>query len=204
MRGILLAGGQSQRMGQPKQWMAFQGTSLLVRTADELARACHEVIVIANEYQDRERVLEVGLKSLPDCFTGQGPLAGLHAGLHGLGAAELAAVVSCDLPFFRYEVVRDLAEMMRADEQLDAAVPWEQGQLHPLCAVYRGRVAKRAEERLRAGQNAMRGLLRELQVMEVDANRWRAYQPSPLHNMNTPADYAVARAIWQERKDDQR
>lgn len=198
-RGILLCGGRSRRMGRPKQWLPWRGTTLLAHLAAELAGACDEVVVIANDSADRKQIEGIGLRVLGDSFPGQGPLAGLHAGLTGLQEDDAALLLGCDLPFFRAGLALHLLKILRgADPRADAVVPADEEHLYPVCAAYRGGVRAVAEACLRRDENRMRAFLGQLQGIYVSTGRWGDEFPSPFCNMNTPQEYLAALNLMKE------
>jgi molybdopterin-guanine dinucleotide biosynthesis protein A len=198
MRGILLCGGQSRRMGQKKQWLPFDGRPLLLHTLDKLHAVCQDVVVVANDEEDLQRLVSLNVRAVRDEYAGQGPLAGLHAGLKGLPIDEKACLVACDLPFLQAEVLFDLAGIMDGSNGVQAVVPKEGERLFPVCAVYHGQVREIASSCLENGENAMRRFLARLQVEYVPIERYEALGPSPFLNMNTPEDYQLARNLWKK------
>ncbi|WP_394220622.1 molybdenum cofactor guanylyltransferase [Alteromonas gracilis] len=72
--GLVLAGGQSRRMGQDKALMCYKGNTLIDRATSLLQSAkCSEIMVSRNE---------PGF--LNDKIQDVGPLGGVHAALHAL------------------------------------------------------------------------------------------------------------------------
>jgi molybdenum cofactor guanylyltransferase len=193
-------------MGRKKQWLPLDGRPLLLQTAEVLYAVCEEVVVVANDPDDVQRLHELGLRTVSDNFPGQGPLAGLEAGLRafvGLRPEEAVCLVGCDLPFLRAEVLQDLAAELAEDPLLQASVPVsttgeDAGRWHPVCAVYRAEVAEIATALLQRGENAMRHFLARLRMQEVPVERWEQFVPLPFINMNTPADYERVCTLWKK------
>jgi len=199
MRGILLCGGQSRRMGRKKQWLPLGEMPLLLHTYREICAISKEMLIVANDPADLARCASYGLATTEDMFPGQGPLAGLHCGLQGLEPDAIAILVGCDLPFARAELFRDLSRELQSDLALDAAVPQDQdGRLYPVCAAYRARVRDTAEAFLQRDDNALRHFLGMLRVRYLPTERWSHLQPSPFFNMNTPDDYELACTLWRK------
>ncbi|KEO81558.1 molybdenum cofactor guanylyltransferase [Tumebacillus flagellatus] len=198
-KGIILSGGKSMRMGVPKQWLTFANRPLLMHSYDRLRTVCQEVIAVTNDPVDARRMRDFGLASIRDVYPGQGPLAGLHAGLQGMEPERAAVLLSCDLPFLRAEVLRDLLAELEGDPELDAVVPCEggDGHLFPVCAVYRARVREVAAAQLAQGENAMRRFLAKLNVLYIPTERWAGGAPDPFLNMNTPEEYERACILWK-------
>lgn len=207
-------------MGEPKQWLPLGGRPLLLHNYDRLKAVCPDVVVLTNETHDEMYCHRAGIRTARDVFPGQGPLAGLHAGLQGMPASGIAVLLGCDLPFLRANVLSDMVTELQADFQLDAVVPYDGaerivaspfsplspldrprdealGHLYPVCAVYRGRVQEVAAACLRQQENALRRFLQKLHVLYIPTKRWGAYWPDPFFNMNTPADYQLACTLWK-------
>ncbi|TCP52393.1 molybdopterin-guanine dinucleotide biosynthesis protein A [Tumebacillus sp. BK434] len=198
MRGILLCGGASRRMGRRKEWLTFDERPLLLHTLETLQEICSEVVVVAAEERELERLVQLNVRAVLDEYAGQGPLAGLHAGLTGLPADEKACLVACDLPFLQAGILQDLAQVLEEQPGLQAVVPQEGERLYPVCALYHGQVREIAASCLQNGENAMKRFLAKLQVGYVPIERYAAYEPPPFLNMNTPADYERARTLWKK------
>lgn len=197
-KGILVTGGQSKRMGTPKQWLQFANRPLLMHSYDRLSTVCQEVVVITNDVREEDRMQSVGYATKRDVFANQGPLAGLHAGLVGMEPQQIVLLLACDMPFMRAEVLHDLVGQLKSDPHLQAVVPREEegGRLFPVCAAYRADVRTVAEEHLQHGENAMRRFLAKLQVKYIRTERWANGSPDPFFNMNTPEDYERACTLW--------
>src|SRR5919108_2948434 len=102
--GIILAGGQSRRMGQDKALMALRGRTLIQRVMDALAPICDELILVTNT---PDPYAHLALRMIPDAFPGAGSLGGLYSGLAAM-IAEQAIAVACDMPFLNSELLRYL------------------------------------------------------------------------------------------------
>lgn len=202
MRGVVLLGGQSSRMGQPKQWLPVGERPVLLQTLEMMHTVCSDVVVVVREESQGERVRPLGVRVVIDEYIGQGPLAGLHAGLQGVAPDQAVCLVGCDLPFMQRIVLGDLHQELVADPHLQAVVPQDdEGRLYPVCAVYRGNVRELAADCLKRGENAMRPFLTRLVTKYIPIGKWQHLTPSPFLNMNTPADYELACRLHKERSE---
>jgi molybdopterin-guanine dinucleotide biosynthesis protein A len=135
--GVIVAGGQSIRMGEiEKTVMDIAGTPLIRRVADRLLGATDELVVNCRAEQ-RDTIADT-LDGLDPAFAiddvpGRGPVAGIRTGLEA-AETEYAAVVAGDMPLLDTALIRYLLE--RADGH-DAAVPRPGEWFEPLHAVYR-------------------------------------------------------------------
>jgi molybdopterin-guanine dinucleotide biosynthesis protein A len=184
---IVLAGGRSARMGTPKAGLEWHGSTLLARVAGVVGAAVGPVVVVRAPGQALP-ALPAGVRVAEDAREGRGPLEGLRAGLRamepGVDGAYVAAV---DLPFLTPEAVRRALGALAGGAE--AAVPRAEGRAHPLAAAYRPDVLPVVEGLLAEGRAKMADLLERLEVA------WLEEEPGVLRNLNTPSDYARARAL---------
>ena len=92
MDAIVLAGGQSARMGVPKAHLPF-GSSTLIETVVTTLRPVFKTVYVVG--RDRERLAGLGATLLIDDRDEQGPLVGLARGLSApmrRGALRWAAI----------------------------------------------------------------------------------------------------------------
>ena len=82
MTVVILAGGQSRRMGRDKLRLTLGGETLLQRALRRYGEVFPRVLV---SVAGPEKFPELGERRVFDVFPGAGPLAGLHAGLLAAG-----------------------------------------------------------------------------------------------------------------------
>jgi molybdenum cofactor guanylyltransferase len=191
--GIVLCGGQSKRMGQPKAWLPFAGETMLARVIRLLGEVVDPIVVVAAPEQQLPP-LPAAVVVVRDEEKNRGPLQGLSAGLAALsGLAEVAYLSSCDVPFLRPAFVRRLIELLGWHA---ICVPQVGDHHHPLAAVYR-REVKEAVDRL-LDQNRLRPffLFEAVSTRVVQQAELADVDPTfeTLRNLNTPEDYRRALA----------
>jgi molybdopterin-guanine dinucleotide biosynthesis protein A len=181
--GVVLAGGASKRMGEPKAGLRLGGVPLAERALLPLRAAGLEVVLVGKE-GDALPVTDVTvwLESRPE----RHPLAGILEALDRAGGRAVL-VCACDLPFVTPALVAYLAALP------GTAVPEAGGRLHPLLARY----DPAAAGVLRAALDARAPLheaVREAGAMIVpEAELTRFGDPARLlFNVNTPADLSRA------------
>lgn len=191
---VLLAGGQSRRMGRPKVWLVFDGRPLLVHLVERLLTRFPEVVVVAAPEQE---LPETAARVVRDELPGEGPLAGLAVGLRA-SQQPLVFVSSCDVPFLNMDVAEYLLNVAAC---YDIVVPEADGRRHPLHAVYRTTLLPAVEELLAAGVRRPMALFDRARTAVVSGDELRALDPDgrTFLNMNTPEDYAAALALWEQR-----
>src|SRR5262245_6026051 len=97
--GIVLCGGQSKRMGQPKAWLPVAGEAMLARVVRVLGEAVSPIVVVAAPDQELP-AMPGDVAIVRDEAKDRGPLQGLAAGLSALqGTVDGVYASSCDVPF---------------------------------------------------------------------------------------------------------
>ena len=192
---IVLAGGKSSRMGQPKALLSFDGEPLIVHTVRTLRRLFSDMVVVAAPEQE---LPSLSVTMVHDEVAYQGPVGGI---LYGLRAArsEIAFVTSCDAPFLNLELITFLVERMN---DYDVVVPYWQERLQPLHAVYRRSVAPLLQEQLERGELRPIFLYKKVRTLEVSPEEIRRFDPEGLsfRNLNSPEDYQAALNLWQKKR----
>lgn len=159
--------------GQDKLALMFRGERLLGRIARQLGQRFSDLVAVS----DRPEALdELGYRVVSDTFKGQGPLAGLHAGLKA-SRSEWLYLVACDMPFFEpSHVDRLVAAIDRAEASglrpLAAALKTGP-HVEPFQALYRRELTGPLERVLGepGHTRSIQAFLRSIPVALVDATR---------------------------------
>jgi molybdopterin-guanine dinucleotide biosynthesis protein A len=174
---LVLAGGDSRRMGRPKPWIEVGDTVLLRYVVERLAPAFSEVVVSFGEPEQMEQL--VPYRVVFDRKRAAGPLAGLEAGL--LAARhEVMFAVACDMPY----VTQEVAEMaVAAARNCDAAIPRHDGLFEPVCGAYRKTALPTIVGSLDAGNHVAHDVVEYMDVTWLEG-----LDPAQFESLNTPAD----------------
>lgn len=191
--GLLLAGGQSRRMGGGDKSLRLLGGIPLLRHVIERLRPQVETLIL-NANGDPGRFADFGLPVMPDSIPDfAGPLAGVLAGLDWTAAhrPDCSYIVSAatDAPFLPVDLVTRLASEMESTGA-DLACAASAGQAHPVIGLWPVRL-----------REDLRRALAEEGVRKVDV--WTARhrlavvhfsgEPrDPFFNANRPEDLEVA------------
>jgi molybdopterin-guanine dinucleotide biosynthesis protein A len=112
LKGLVLAGGKSSRMGQDKAQMKWHGKEQHYYMADLLSEFCDEVFISCREEQ-QEDILS-SYKTLPDNAEGKGPLVGIRSAFKRC-PQNAWLVVACDLPLLDADTLRYLIDHRNTD-----------------------------------------------------------------------------------------
>lgn len=188
--GIVLCGGRSSRMGQPKAWLPFGKETMLQRVVRTLSDVVSPVVVVAAPGQDLPPLPD-SVRVLRDEREGLGPLGGLAVGLSALqDEADAAYVSSTDVPLLKREFVQFMVDALA---EFDLVIPREERFHHPLAAVYRTRLAEKVQQLLNEERLRPLFLVQECHSHEIAVEELRSVDPllDSLRNANTPEEYAA-------------
>ena len=175
---LVLAGGDSRRMGRPKAWLELGDTTLVRWMVQRLAPAFSEVMVSFAEPEQLEDLLPYRL--VFDRRRSGGPLAGVEAGL--LAARnEVVFAVACDMPYVTQAVA---ALAVAAARPCDAAIPRVGERPEPVCAAYARSALPVIAAALNAGDRKAADIVQRLDVTWLDG-----LDPELFISLNSPEDY---------------
>jgi len=201
--GVVLAGGQSSRMGTPKAALEWHGSTLLRRTAGILGRVTNGPVVVVRACGQDLPDLPKGTLIADDPREGKGPVQGIAAGLAALrGHADIAFISSTDMPFLHPAFARRVLRVLEDSETTDVALPFTRGFKQPLAAAYRVSLAEAAERLVAEDRLRPAFLFDQCTVETLDDAALKqdpalaALDPDldSVLNVNTLADYQSARA----------
>ena len=183
LRGLVLAGGRSERMRSDKGALRYHGAADQRQyTAALLHEFCTDVRVSVRPDQASE--LPAGLVPLPDTFAGLGPLGGL---LSAFRADPNAAwlVLACDLPLLTRTTLGFLVTN-RQPRRFATALqsPWNDFP-EPLVTIWEPRAYGELLRFLSLGYSCPRKAL-----INSDTAVLRPPVPEELRNVNTPEERA--------------
>jgi molybdopterin-guanine dinucleotide biosynthesis protein A len=183
---VVLAGGQSRRLGQDKAFMILDGQPLLVRVLDRLAAISDDPIVVAND-PGRYAHLQKGVRLVCDERPGVGSLMGIFSGLR-VARHRYALVVACDMPFLNVPLLRHLLSLAPG---YDVVVPRLGDEVEPLHAVYGQSCLPAIEQVLAQGRRRIIAFFDQVRVRHVPQGEIDSFDPEHLSfvNVNTPEDW---------------
>jgi molybdopterin-guanine dinucleotide biosynthesis protein A len=175
---IIMAGGDSARMGRDKSMLLIEGQPMIKHILSRLRPHFNQILISSN---DISKYSFLGVEVVPDKVTGQGPLGGIASALKA-SANELNFVTACDIP----QVDTVLMKMMLRDcSDFDAVVPRiGLSQYEPLFAVYKKGTLAAIEAALLSGNNRIIDALNSCRVKYIDLT-----DTEQLKNLNTMSDY---------------
>ncbi len=179
---LVLAGGNSRRMGRPKAWLEVDGGTLLGYVVQRLAPAFSDVMV---SLAQPEQLLEtVPYRIVFDRKVSAGPLAGLESGLLA-AKQDVVFAIACDMPYVTAEVAQVAVAAARG---CDAAIPRVAGRAEPVCGAYARSALPAITRALNEGRFRAADIAAELEVTwleGLDAGLFRSLnEPTDLERFN--------------------
>lgn len=194
LRGLVLAGGRSERFGRDKAALLVGGQPLIDRAAAVLGGVVHDISVAVRRDQLSEP-LRARFRLLPDAAEGIGPAGGILAAHRSCPEAAWL-VLACDMPRITPEM---LAALVRHRDPASPAIAFRapaDGLPEPLCAIYEPDTLARFRSQVELGgdPSPRNWLVAERPVL-LDAPGIDA-----LDSINTPEDLArLSGAGWARR-----
>lgn len=192
MIGLVLAGGQSSRLGQDKTAIPYEGQTLLERTARLLAPLVDQVYVSCRH---PERV-PGNWPVIVDATERIGPAGGIVTALHRLGGPIF--VLACDLPFMERHFINRL--LAAREERPGSAVltAWALAgteYIESLVAIYEPQALPLMEEGI------ARGVFKLGRLIPPEKRHTVSYRPKErdvFFNVNRPEDLRRLRESFRE------
>ncbi len=192
--GVILAGGESRRMGSDKSLLPLDGERFIERSFQLMASLFEEVLIVTNS---PDLYTDIPCRKVPDIYRSKGALAGIHAGLHHAGQPQVF-VVACDLPFLSAELIRHLC---RENHAAEVHIPRNDSGLEPLHACYTKSCLPAIEAVLQNDGRRIVDFFPAVAVTELTPDIWQRFDPEGLsfRNINTPQDYFTLRETMPGR-----
>lgn len=189
LTAIVLCGGRSRRMGRPKAFLPYEGSTVIAHVVETVRDLFQEVFLVSNEPESYE---DLGVDVVKDILPYRGPMGGILSGLLVSGL-EHSFVLACDMPLVSRPLIHDMTE---ARHGWDVVVLSHDRGIEPLLGIYSKNCIKPMEEALFSGSLSVQEILGGLKTTTfryedepgagiADDDLLPAY-----FNVNTPQDYS--------------
>jgi molybdopterin-guanine dinucleotide biosynthesis protein A len=189
---IILAGGQSRRMGRDKTLLAVDGEPLVHRAVRILGVLSDDLIIVANDVE-RYQPLALSARFVPDERPGVGALMGIYSGLRAAHYPQ-ALIVACDMPFLNSPL---LNYMLTQSDGYDVVIPRVGGLLEPLHAIYGKSCLPFIRDLLDKSQRKIIAFFDEVRVRYIEEPEIDQFDPKHLSfvNVNRFEDWEMVRRL---------
>ena len=179
--GLVLAGGQSRRMGSDKASLTLNGETQLER-AVHLISAHLDRVFVSTSREQADDPLRQRFDQIVDGYQKLGPIAGILSAMDEYPEVSWL-VLACDLPNIDDATIACLLDQVSPAHEATAFRSVHDDLPEPLCAIYRPESRVIIDRFIQDGTNCPRKIL-------INARTHLLQQPNPgaLHNVNSPED----------------
>lgn len=188
LSAVLLAGGESRRMGENKATLLFHGEPLWQRQLELLRKLRPVEILVSARTDPAWRPNDVDL--VLDAAPSSGPLSGLAAALARIRSSHLLTL-AIDMPFMTADYLQSLGKQIRSG---CGVVPKIGHRAEALAAIYPAEAVVDARAGLCSSDFSLQSLVQQL----IGSGKLRAIrvgksEQSCFANLNDPKDLASER-----------
>lgn len=185
LAALILAGGQSSRMGEDKALVTYKGIPML-QHVHQVAAACTANVYVLSPWNERyQPILPSQCKYFSESQIGRGPLFGFAEGLTQI-SADWVLLLACDLPLLNIKILQNWANQLpQIPLSTDALVPRRSQIWEPMCGFYRRQILTELEDFLQTGGRSFQKWLSHICVQSLPISPQTNMM---LHNCNTPLD----------------
>jgi len=179
---IILAGGESKRMGRPKHLLPKpDGGTVLEHLISRLSAVFAETLVVGRDLAIHN---SSSVREIEDICLARSPLVGIYSGLVA-AKTDLSFVLACDMPFVRASLVRHI---LSRSSRVDVCVPVVNGYYEPLCAAYRHSAIPAIATAIERGMLKVTAPYTDLKVLTISEEELRQFDHDLVSftNLNVP------------------
>jgi molybdopterin-guanine dinucleotide biosynthesis protein A len=191
LKGLVLAGGNSSRMGQSKAKINWHGKEQQYYLADLLSSCCEDVFISCRE--DQTEQMEAKYKTITDRYENGGPLEAILSAFEYFPDSAWL-VLACDLPLMDLLTLNYLKQQRGVSKIATAFESPVDSLPEPLAAIWE----TESYQVLKMYQQKEQLSLRQI-LIEHGAKTIKAPVSGALINVNTPDDAKRIREILAKR-----
>lgn len=184
--GLLLTGGKSTRMGQPKALLHYHGKPQYRHAAELLEMLCERVFISCRASQ-KEMFSDYETICDSDIYGNFGPISGVLSAMTAQFSADSPSawfVLGCDYPLLEKTDLEQLLAARSAQQVATVFANPGDGRPEPLIGIYETSAAYLLLEWWREGNQSLRVFLERHHALVVEAEH-----PERLVSADTPEDF---------------
>ncbi len=192
---IILAGGNSSRMGFDKQFLNINKKRLMDIQINKLRQEFSEIIVVSNKVNEYKNV---NYKVVCDEIIGVGPLGGIHAGLKN-SSSEYAYLIACDMPIINNDYIRFMKEKVNNNAYACACITKRGDRIEPFNGIYSTSLIDKIEENVDKKHYSIYDLLNNINTIYIEENEAKKFNRNldMFINLNNIEDLAMCNNSYQ-------
>jgi len=183
VNGIILIGGESKRMGQPKALLRYQGKTLAERSIELLSNCC-SIVYVSGKEEQQISFSDIPCPFIADKYPAIGPIGGIVSSFETVDCPELGLLVmATDMPLVDLDTLIQLIVQRDKQKYATMYVHKNSGFLEPLCAIYEPTAYPELKKAIFRQEYSMQRIFERGQLNLIEIKT-----PDLLKNINTPED----------------
>ena len=191
---VILAGGNSSRMGFDKQFIMLNGKRLIEQQIQALQGIFSQIIIVTSK---PELYKDFPCKITRDQLHNFGPMGGIHAGLKA-AQSQFSYFIACDMPHINQAYILHMLNIINKANPSPQAVITRFGDwLEPFNAFYSKDGILLIEQAYKVKNRKISRMLNNAQVHYIEEIEARSFSPdwSMFANINTQKDLNVLEGL---------
>jgi len=182
---LVLAGGNSTRMGRNKALLKIDNKTLIEIVVEKLQDLFDEIIVVTNNPENYPMLKNVRFEK--DCIDTpvKNSLVGIYTGLLK-SSNDYVFVVACDMPLLNMDLIQHMLNELGNE---DILVPFLEGHYEPLHAIYNKTCLSFIKDMLDVGNYKIINLYDYVNTVKVNEKEIRIIDPQLRSFMNINTKY---------------
>ncbi|MFN3939113.1 MAG: molybdenum cofactor guanylyltransferase [Chitinophagales bacterium] len=174
---IIIAGGQSTRMGRDKGLMEWNGIPLVKYVIEAVKPIAKNILIITGNPLYKR----FGLETIPDLLSGLGPAGGIYTALHRT-QTETNVIVSCDVPKLQ---THTLSFLLRQHGNYEISVPKIDEHIEPLVGIYEKRCVEKWNMLIEQNELALHKMITHFHLQKINMHLCEGFNAMEFYNVNT-------------------
>ena len=181
---VILAGGQSRRMGQDKALLMVKGVPLIRHTIDTVQSVTQTIFVMTPRIEKYRALVTPDCELVKELSPTQGPLAAFSRILPRINQ-DWILLLACDLPHLSITALQTwVSYLPDVSDDTVAVLPRHSKGWEPLCGFYHRRCLRSLQAFVQHGGRSFQDWLSQVAVTELPLTDVKT-----VFNCNTPEDW---------------
>ena len=181
---IILAGGQSSRMGEDKALLTVKGKAFLTHIYEQVIQFSEQVYIVTPWKKKYLNLVPNHCQFINESTPFQGPLFAFAEALPYI-KTEWVLLLACDLPYLNVAMMKTwLEQLTQIPPDAIAFLAANNKGWECLCGFYRTTCLQSLQQYLKSGKQSFQGWLKQEKVVSIVVENQNIF-----FNCNTPTDY---------------
>lgn len=194
---ILLAGGQSKRMGKDKAFLDYKGKPFILVIVEKLFKKCDEIVVVVNKdktiYEEVLKDFLSKIKIVKDKNPYDGPLNGIVSAYQWLNNDKIF-IATVDTPLLEERLIDLYKDLIK---EYDCVIPDIDGKLQPLNTIYTKKALEKAISVYKEKKSLM-AWIESLNCLKISKEYIEKFDKNlgSYFSVNTPENYEKLKTFF--------